>query len=80
MLSPGQLIHPHSQGVCRSWQHSLHWPSLSLRDFSQERQVGTSITPCLMSETFLPKVSLALGDPYTQAGCGDPLTFSLASV
>lgn len=64
MLNPGQLIHPHSQGVCSSWQGSLHWPSLSLRDSSQEGQVGTSITPYLMSETFLPEVNLALGDPY----------------
>ena len=62
MLNPGQLIHPHSQGVCSSWQDSLYWPSLSLGDSSQEGQTGTSITPYLMSETFLPEVTLALGD------------------
>lgn len=79
MLSLGSADSSSLPRVCSSWQHSLYWLSLSLRDSSQERQVG--IYHSLPNEWDLsPKVSLALGDPYTQAGCGDPPTLSLASV
>ena len=81
MLNPDQLTHPHSQRVCSSWLGSLHWPSLSLRDSSQEGQAGTAITPYPMSETFLPEVNLARETPAHRLAVETLLpSVSLASV